>query len=197
MDKIRIDKWLWAARFYKTRSLATDEIGKGRVEVNDQTATASREVKVGDTITHVANPGQETIAGFTEVKPMVFAGIYPVDTEDYEELRESMEKLQLNDASLTFELETSQALGFGFRCGFLGLLHMEIIQERLRREFNMDIIATYPSVIYEVEKTNGEVLMVGALTSWTVVGLLQEHVPGMPGWLVLLISLMVSIGLYA
>ncbi len=108
----------------------------------------SKEVKVGDTITHVANPCQEAIAGFTEVKPMVFAGIYPVDTEDYEELRESMEKLQLNDASLVFEPESSAALGFGFRCGFLGLLHMEIIQERLEREFDMTVITTVPNVSY-------------------------------------------------
>ena len=109
----------------------------------------SKEVKVGDTITHVANPCLEAIAGFTEVKPMVFAGIYPVDTDDYEELRESMEKLQLNDASLVFEPESSAALGFGFRCGFLGLLHMEIIQERLEREFNMTVITTVPNVSYK------------------------------------------------
>lgn len=116
----------------------------------------SREVKVGDTITHVENPSTEAIAGFEDVKPMVFAGVYPVEADQYEDLRASLEKLQLNDASLTFDPESSLALGFGFRCGFLGLLHMEIIQERLRREFNMDIISTYPSVIYEVTKTNGE-----------------------------------------
>ena len=108
----------------------------------------SKEVKVGDTITHRDNPCQKAIAGFEDVKPMVFAGIYPIDTEDYEELRASMEKLQLNDASLTYEPESSLALGFGFRCGFLGLLHMEIIQERLDREFDMSVITTTPNVSY-------------------------------------------------
>ncbi len=110
----------------------------------------SSEVKVGDTITHVANPTQEAITGFEDVKPMVFAGVYPVDAEDYEDLRASMEKLQLNDASLTYEPESSVALGFGFRCGFLGLLHMEIIQERLEREFDMNVITTVPNVSYKV-----------------------------------------------
>lgn len=108
----------------------------------------AREVKVGDTITGVENPASEPIAGFEEVKPMVFAGIYPVDTEDYEELRLSIEKLRLNDASLTFEPESSAALGFGFRCGFLGMLHLEIIQERLEREFGMNVITTVPNVSY-------------------------------------------------
>ena len=108
----------------------------------------AKEVKVGDTITDAANPTNETIDGFEDVKPMVFAGIYPVDTEDYEELRYSMEKLQLNDASLVFQPESSAALGFGFRCGFLGMLHMEIIQERLEREFNMTVITTVPNVSY-------------------------------------------------
>ena len=115
----------------------------------------SREVRVGDTITHVAQPCDKAIEGFESVKPMVFAGVYPVDTDDYEELRSSLEKLQLNDASLTFEPESSLALGFGFRCGFLGLLHMEIIQERLEREFNMDVITTVPNVQYKVKLTNG------------------------------------------
>ena len=114
----------------------------------------AREVKVGDTITTVANPA-EAIKGFEEVKPMVFAGIFPVSTEDFEELRECMEKLQLNDASLTFELETSQALGFGFRCGFLGLLHMEIIQERLEREFDQTVITTVPNVSFVSYSTRG------------------------------------------
>jgi GTP-binding protein LepA len=108
----------------------------------------AREVKVGDTITSVSTPATKPIAGFEEVKPMVFAGIFPVDTEEFEELRASLEKLQLNDASLTFEAETSVALGFGFRCGFLGMLHMEIIQERLEREFNMTVITTVPNVSY-------------------------------------------------
>lgn len=113
----------------------------------------STEVKVGDTITHVDKPCKEGIAGFSEVKPMVFAGVYPIEADDYEELRASLEKLQLNDASLTFEPESSLALGFGFRCGFLGLLHMEIIQERLDREFNMDVITTVPNVSYKVYTT--------------------------------------------
>lgn len=120
----------------------------------------AREVKVGDTITTVANPCKEAIKGFEDVKPMVFAGIYPVDTEDFEELRYSMEKLQLNDASLTWEPESSAALGFGFRCGFLGMLHMEIVQERLEREFNMTVITTVPNVSYKAYKTDGEVVVV-------------------------------------
>ena len=115
------------------------------------------EVKVGDTITTVANPCHEAIAGFEEVKPMVFAGVYPIETEDFENLRASLEKLQLNDASLTFQPESSVALGFGFRCGFLGLLHMEIVQERLDREFNMDVITTVPNVSYLVYDKQGEV----------------------------------------
>jgi GTP-binding protein LepA len=119
----------------------------------------AREVKVGDTITTSANPG-EGIVGFEDVKPMVFAGIYPVDTEDFEELRYSMEKLRLNDASLTWEPESSAALGFGFRCGFLGMLHMEIVQERLEREFNMTVITTVPNVSYIAYKTDGEVVTV-------------------------------------
>jgi GTP-binding protein LepA len=120
----------------------------------------AKEVKVGDTITTLDNPCKEAIQGFEDVKPMVFAGIYPVDTEDFEELRYSMEKLQLNDASLTWEPEASAALGFGFRCGFLGMLHMEIIQERLEREFNMTVITTVPNVSYIAHKTNGEIVTV-------------------------------------
>ncbi|MGB4771781.1 MAG: translation elongation factor 4 [Chitinophagaceae bacterium] len=120
----------------------------------------AKEVKVGDTITLVNNPTPEQIKGFEEVKPMVFAGIFPVNTEDFEELRECMDKLQLNDASLTYELETSQALGFGFRCGFLGLLHMEIIQERLEREFNQTVITTVPNVSFIAYTTAGEKVIV-------------------------------------
>lgn len=120
----------------------------------------AREVKVGDTITQVDRPCAQGIQGFEEVKPMVFAGIYPVDTEDYEELRESMAKLQLNDASLVFEPESSAALGFGFRCGFLGMLHMEIIQERLEREFDMTVITTVPNVSYMAYTTKEEIIIV-------------------------------------
>ena len=121
---------------------------------------SSKEVKVGDTITHVSRASQQAIEGFENVKPMVFAGIYPVDADDYEELRASIEKLQLNDASLVFEPESSVALGFGFRCGFLGLLHMEIIQERLDREFDMDVITTVPNVSFKAYTTSGDVLEV-------------------------------------
>ncbi|SCM58632.1 translation elongation factor 4 [Petrimonas mucosa] len=117
----------------------------------------SKEVKVGDTITHVKNPCDKAIEGFEEVKPMVFAGVYPIESEEFENLRASLEKLQLNDASLTFQPESSVALGFGFRCGFLGLLHMEIIQERLEREFNMDVITTVPNVSYKVYDKKGAV----------------------------------------
>ncbi|SFE96126.1 translation elongation factor 4 [Sunxiuqinia elliptica] len=117
---------------------------------------AAKEVKVGDTITHKAKPCEKAISGFEEVKPMVFAGVYPIDAEDYEDLRAAMEKLQLNDASLTFEPESSAALGFGFRCGFLGMLHMEIIQERLDREFDMNVITTVPNVSYKIHTTDGE-----------------------------------------
>jgi GTP-binding protein LepA len=120
----------------------------------------AREVKVGDTITHTNNPCKESIKGFEEVKPMVFAGIFPVDTDEFEELRDCMEKLQLNDAALTFELETSQALGFGFRCGFLGMLHMEIIQERLEREFNQTVITTVPNVSFIATTIKGEKITV-------------------------------------
>ncbi|CAM4344962.1 GTP-binding protein LepA [Pedobacter westerhofensis] len=120
----------------------------------------AREVKVGDTITHKDRPSLEPIKGFEEVKPMVFAGIYPVDTDEFEELREAMHKLQLNDASIVFEPESSAALGFGFRCGFLGMLHMEIIQERLEREFDMTVITTVPNVSYQAMTTKGELIIV-------------------------------------
>ena len=133
------------------KTLSTGEVGYIISGIKD-----AREVKVGDTITRADQPAKEAIQGFEDVKPMVFAGIYPVDTEDYEELRNSMEKLQLNDASLTFEPESSAALGFGFRCGFLGMLHMEIIQERLEREFGMTVITTVPNVSYYAYTKAGE-----------------------------------------
>ena len=135
------------------------------------------EVKVGDTITNVANPCKEAISGFEEVKPMVFAGMYPVETDQYEELRASLEKFQLNDASLVFEPESSLALGFGFRCGFLGLLHLEIVQERLFREFNMDVITTVPNVSYKVYTTQGECLDVhnpSGLPAATLIDRIEE-----------------------
>lgn len=135
-----------------------DEIPCGSVGYIISGIKSAVEVKVGDTITHLSRPCQQAIAGFEEVKPMVFAGMYPVETDQYEELRASLEKFQLNDASFVFEPESSLALGFGFRCGFLGLLHLEIVQERLYREFNMDVITTVPNVSYKVYTTQGEVL---------------------------------------
>lgn len=141
----------------KLDMLPTDEISAGNVGYIISGIKTSKEVKVGDTITHVARPCDKAIEGFQEVKPMVFAGVYPIETEDFENLRASLEKLQLNDASLTFTPESSAALGFGFRCGFLGLLHMEIIQERLGREFDMDVITTVPNVSYKVYDKKGAV----------------------------------------
>jgi GTP-binding protein LepA len=135
-----------------------DEMRAGDVGYIISGIKNSVDVKVGDTITHVARPATEAIAGFEDVKPMVFAGVYPVETDEYEDLRASLEKLKLNDASLTFEPESSLALGFGFRCGFLGLLHLEIIQERLYREFDMDVITTVPNVSYRITTTKGAVL---------------------------------------
>ena len=134
----------------------TKEISAGNVGYIISGIKTSTEVKVGDTITHVARPCTEAIAGFEEAKPMVFAGVYPIEAEDFEDLRASLEKLQLNDAALTFQPESSVALGFGFRCGFLGLLHMEIVQERLDREFDMDVITTVPNVSYKVYTKDGE-----------------------------------------
>ena len=131
------------------------ELSAGNVGYIISGIKSSKEVKVGDTITHVNRPCEKAISGFEEVKPMVFAGVYPIETEDFENLRASLEKLQLNDASLTFQPESSAALGFGFRCGFLGLLHMEIIQERLGREFDMDVITTVPNVSYFVYDKKG------------------------------------------
>lgn len=138
-----------------------NEISAGNVGYLISGIKVASEVHVGDTITNAANPG-ESVKGFEKVKPMVFAGIYPVDTTEFEELRSSMEKLQLNDASLVWELETSAALGFGFRCGFLGMLHMEIIQERLEREFNMTVITTVPSVGFKAILTDGSELFINA-----------------------------------
>ena len=140
------------------KQVPKQELSAGNVGYIISGIKTSKEVKVGDTITSVANPCDKPIAGFENVKPMVFAGVYPVDADDYEELRSSLEKLQLNDASLVWEPESSAALGFGFRCGFLGLLHMEIIQERLDREFNMDVITTVPNVSFKAYLTDGSVV---------------------------------------
>lgn len=130
--------------------------------------------KVGDTITHAQHPATDPLPGFKEVKPQVFAGLYPVESSEYDQLRDSLEKLKLNDAALMFEPEVSQALGFGFRCGFLGLLHMEIVQERLEREFDMDLITTAPSVVYEVEKSDGEVVMIDSPSRMPDVGSIRD-----------------------
>ena len=142
------------------KQVPKNELSAGDVGYIISGIKTSKEVKVGDTITHVERPCAEPVSGFENVKPMLFAGIYPVDADDYEELRASLEKLQLNDASLVWEPESSAALGFGFRCGFLGLLHMEIVQERLDREFDMDVITTVPNVSFKCFKTDGEMIEV-------------------------------------
>lgn len=144
----------------KLNMVPVPELRAGNVGYIISGIKSSKEVKVGDTITHVKRPCDKAISGFEEVKPMVFAGVYPIDAEDFEDLRSSIEKLQLNDASLTFEPESSVALGFGFRCGFLGMLHMEIIQERLDREFDMNVITTVPNVSYKVYTKKDELIEV-------------------------------------
>ena len=144
---------LLPGRYNATGELRAGEVGYVAASIKD-----IADIRVGDTITHVERPAQEPLPGYKPVLPMVFCGIYPADGADYDSLRESLEKLRLNDASLSFEPETSQALGYGFRCGFLGLLHMEIIQERLEREFDLDLVTTAPSVVYRVIKTDGEIL---------------------------------------
>lgn len=154
-----------------------EEVACGNVGYIISGIKSSKEVKVGDTITHVKRPADMAISGFEEVKPMVFAGVYPIDSEDFENLRASLEKLQLNDASLSFQPESSIALGFGFRCGFLGLLHMEIIQERLEREFGMDVITTVPNVSYHVYDKKGgmkEVHNPGGLPDLTLIDRIEE-----------------------
>jgi GTP-binding protein LepA len=156
-----------------------DSISAGDVGYIISGIKESNEVKVGDTITHVERPCDKAIAGFEDVKPMLFAGLYPVDADEYEDLRASLEKLKLNDASITFEPESSLALGFGFRCGFLGLLHMEIVQERLYREFDMDVITTVPNVSYLVHTTKGEVVEVhnpSGLPAPTTIDYIEEPV---------------------
>ena len=164
-DKVRF--------FYTGKEYEADEVGILKMQLQAQPELSagnvgyiitgikiSKEIKVGDTITHMANPCKEAVKGFEDVKPMVFAGIFPLDNDDFEDLRDSLEKLQLNDASLVFEPESSAALGFGFRCGFLGMLHLDIVQERLNREFDQDVITTVPNVTYYVYPRKGEKLVV-------------------------------------
>jgi len=161
----------------KLDMLPTGEISAGNVGYIISGIKTSTEVKVGDTITHVARPCEKAIDGFQEAKPMVFAGVYPIEQEDYEDLRSSLEKLQLNDASLSFQPESSMALGFGFRCGFLGLLHMEIVQERLDREFDMNVITTVPNVSYNVYLKDGSMVEVhnpAGMPDLTVIDRIEE-----------------------
>ncbi len=163
----------------RLKLLPKDQLSAGNVGYIISGVKESTEVKVGDTITHVARPCAKAIEGFSDVKPMVFAGVYPVDADEYEDLRASLDKLKLNDASLSFEPESSLALGFGFRCGFLGLLHMEIVQERLYREFDMDVITTVPNVSYKVYTTKGEVVEVhnpSGLPAPTLIDHIEEPV---------------------
>jgi GTP-binding protein LepA len=145
---------------FTPKQIRTDSLKAGQVGYLIANIKTTAEVKIGDTITNAQKPAPEPLPGFKTITPMVFSGIYPIDTSQFEQLKIALGKLQLNDAALTYTTESSVALGFGFRCGFLGLLHMEIVQERLRREYQMDIIATYPSVVYEITRTNGEVLMI-------------------------------------
>lgn len=145
---------------FTPKAVPRDELTVGDVGFLTASIKNVGDTRVGDTITSAKNPASEALPGYRKLNPMVFCGLYPIDSKDYNDLREALEKLQLNDSSLQFEAETSQALGFGFRCGFLGLLHMEIIQERIEREFNIDLITTAPSVIYKVKLTNGEELTV-------------------------------------
>lgn len=145
--------------FFKPKMTSSSGIDCGETGYLISNIKHVADARIGDTVTDTKHPAKEALAGYKESKPMVFCGFYPVDTEDYPQLREALEKLQLNDSSLRFETESSQALGFGYRCGFLGLLHMEIIQERLEREYNIDIVATAPNVTYRITKTDGEVMM--------------------------------------
>ncbi|MBR6596209.1 MAG: translation elongation factor 4, partial [Oscillospiraceae bacterium] len=143
-----------------TGLIPRDALGAGEVGYITASIKTVADTQVGDTITTLENPAEEPLPGYREVQPMVFSGVYPADGAKYQDLREALEKLKLNDASMSYELESSIALGFGFRCGFLGLLHMEIIQERLEREYNLDLITTAPNVVYRITKTNGETMMV-------------------------------------
>ncbi len=164
-DKIRLmasrsEHEILKVGVFAPHTVAVDELTAGEVGFITASIKVIQDAKVGDTITHVRRPAEQALPGFKEVKPMVFSGLYPIDSGDYEDLRDAMEKLRLNDSSFSFEPENSMALGFGFRCGFLGLLHMEIIQERLEREFGVDLITTAPTVVYRVTTLKGEVINV-------------------------------------
>ncbi len=159
-------------KFMDVNEIASGEVGAIVCGIRDV-----RDMKVGDTVMDAGRPSQEPLGGFKEAKPMVFCGVYPIDTDKYKDLKEALEKLRLNDSAITFEPETSSALGFGFRCGFLGLLHMDVVQERLEREYNLDLITTAPSVIYKVTKTNGEFLLIdnpAKLPDQTLIELIEE-----------------------
>lgn len=145
---------------FSPEAVDINQLGPGEVGFLCANIKELKDARVGDTITHPKKPTPKPFPGFKKIKPMVFCGLYPVDPGEYEDLKFALEKLQLNDSSLFFEAETSQALGFGFRCGFLGLLHMEIVQERLEREFKVNLIATAPSVVYQVVKVDGTILEV-------------------------------------
>lgn len=149
------DVGIFSPQMTSTKTLTAGQVGYIVTNIKDVS-----EIKIGDTITHYSDPAAEMLPGYKEVHPMVFSGLYPIDTSDYEKLKAALARLQLNDAALVYQSESSTALGFGFRCGFLGLLHMEIVQERIRREYNLDVISTYPSVVYHVYKTDGEELVV-------------------------------------
>jgi GTP-binding protein LepA len=145
---------------FKPKMLTVDKLYAGDVGYLIANVKSTADVKIGDTVTEMRKPAPEALPGYKEIHPLVFSGIYPISSDDFESLKAAVGKLQINDSAFTFMAESSAALGFGFRCGFLGLLHMEIVQERLRREFQMDVISTYPSVIYQVKKTNGDELIV-------------------------------------
>ncbi len=157
-----------------TELISADELRAGEVGYIAASIKSIGDTKVGDTVTLADDPAAEALAGYRNVNPMVFSGIYPADGSKYQDLRDALDKLQLNDASLSFDPETSIALGFGFRCGFLGLLHMDIIQERLEREYNLDIITTAPSVVYRITKTNGEVVMIDNPTNYPDVSEIEQ-----------------------
>jgi len=179
-DKIRLmasrtEHEILKVGVFAPHTMAVDELTAGEVGFITASIKVIQDAKVGDTITHVRRPAEKALPGFKEVKPMVFSGLYPIDSNDYEDLRDAMEKLRLNDSSFSFEPENSMALGFGFRCGFLGLLHMEIIQERLEREFGVDLITTAPTVVYQVVTLKGEMINIDSANKLPDVQLI-DHV---------------------